>query len=51
MADKNDTTPLTPQLMQDFQQVYCMILSHRKRAAAVDNEMLLMIWQLRNCAD
>ncbi|MCQ2233324.1 MAG: PDDEXK nuclease domain-containing protein [Paludibacteraceae bacterium] len=47
MADKNNTTPLTPQLMQDFQQVYCMILSHRKRAAAaVDNEMLLMIWQV-----
>lgn len=33
--------------MQDFQQVYGMILSHRKRAAAaVDNEMLLMIWEV-----
>ena len=36
-----------PELMQDFQQVYGMILSHRKRAAAaVDNEMLLMIWDV-----
>lgn len=38
---------LSPHLMQDFQQVYGMILSHRKRAAAaVDNEMLLMIWEV-----
>lgn len=47
MAKMNDIIPLTPQQMQDFQQVYGMILSHRKRAAAVvDNEMLLMIWEV-----
>lgn len=38
---------MQPELVQDFQQVYSMILSHRKRAAtAVDNEMLLMIWEV-----
>ena len=47
MANDSNITPLTPQQMQDFQQVYGMILSHRKRAAAaVDNEMLLMIWEV-----
>lgn len=47
MANDSNITPLTPQLMQDFQQVYGMILSHRKRAAAVvDGEMLLMIWEV-----
>ena len=43
----DNNIPLSPQLMQDFQQVYGMILSHRKRAAAaVDGEMLLMIWEV-----
>ena len=47
MANDSNITTLTPQQMQDFQQVYGMILSHRKRAAAaVDNEMLLMIWEV-----
>lgn len=46
MQNNNNIT-LTPQLIQDFQQVYVVILSHRKRAAsAVDNEMLLMIWEV-----
>ena len=46
MSNNSNNIPLSPQLMQDFQQVYGMILSHRKRAAAaVDNEMLLMIWK------
>ena len=43
----DNNIPLSPQLMQDFQQVYGMILSHRKRAAAaVDGGMLLMIWEV-----
>ena len=47
MSNNSNNIPLTPQLMRDFQQVYGMILSHRKRAAAaVDNEMLLMIWEV-----
>lgn len=47
MTNDSNLTSLTPQLMQDFQQIYGMILSHRKRAAAaVDNEMLLMIWEV-----
>ena len=47
MANENTPEVVKPQLMQDFQQVYGMILSHRKRAAAaVDNEMLLMIWEV-----
>ncbi len=47
MSNNSNNIPLSPQLMQDFQQVYGMILSHRKRAAAaVDNEMLLMIWEV-----
>lgn len=47
MANENTPEVVQPQLMQDFQQVYGMILSHRKRAAAaVDNEMLLMIWEV-----
>ena len=47
MSNNSNNISLTPQLMQDFQQVYGMILSHRKRAAAaVDNEMLLMIWEV-----
>ena len=47
MATENTPVVVQPQLMQDFQQVYGMILSHRKRAAAaVDNEMLLMIWEV-----
>ena len=47
MTNNSNSIPLSPQLMQDFQQVYGMILSHRKRAAAaVDNEMLLMIWEV-----
>lgn len=47
MANNPNDIALTPHLMQDFQQIYGMILSHRKRAAAtVDNEMLLMIWEV-----
>lgn len=47
MSNNPNNNALTPQLMQDFHQVYGMILSHRKRAAAaVDNEMLLMIWEV-----
>lgn len=47
MSNNSNNIPLSLQLMQDFQQVYGMILSHRKRAAAaVDNEMLLMIWEV-----
>lgn len=45
----NDLTPIVmqPELMRDFQEVYGLILSHRKRAAAaVDNEMLMMIWEV-----
>ena len=30
MANDKNNMALTPQLMQDFQQVYGMILSHRK---------------------
>lgn len=38
---------MQPELMRDFQEVYGLILSHRKRAAAaVDNEMLMMIWEV-----
>ena len=47
MAKEKTPIVMHPELMQDFQQVYGMILSHRKRAAAaVDNEMLLMIWDV-----
>lgn len=46
--DKNSSViVMQPELMRDFQEVYGLILSHRKRAAAaVDNEMLLMIWEV-----
>lgn len=47
MAKKPIDIVLQPELMKDFQEVYRLIVSHRKRAAAaVDNEMLLMIWKV-----
>ncbi len=47
MAKVSMDVIMQPELMRDFQEVYGMIQSHRKRvAAAVDNEALMMLWEV-----
>lgn len=47
MAKKDMDIIVQPELMRDFQEVYGLIQSHRKRvAAAVDNEGLIMLWEV-----